>query len=122
MSKQNYLIIGAGRSGIAAAKLLEGIGETYAIYDGKTDLDTAAVLEAIETKDDIKFILGDVTTEELKGNYDVCIVSPGVPLFAPVMKAVVEAGIPVWSEIELAYLHDKGTVLAITGTNGITNL
>ena len=120
MSKQNYLIIGAGRSGIAAAKLLEGIGETYAIYDGKTDLDTAAVLEAIETKDDIKFILGDVTTEELKGNYDVCIVSPGVPLFAPVMKAVVEAGIPVWSEIELAYLHDKGTVLAITGTNGKT--
>ena len=114
-----YLIIGAGRSGIAAAKLIEALSQEYVIYDGKTDIDTAAVKDAIGTEKDVAFLLGEVNREDL-GGFDVCVVSPGVPLTTPVMKAVESAGIPVWSEIELAYLHDKGTVLAITGTNGKT--
>ena len=46
--------------------------------------------------------------------------SPGVPCDIPVVIRIRAAGIPVWSEIELAYRVGGGKVLAITGTNGKT--
>ena len=113
-----YLIVGAGRSGIDSAKLLLQLGEDFVLFDGKTDLDTAAVCERIG-KPDCRFILGEIADGDLD-NIDVCVTSPGVPLFSDVLQAVAAKGIPIWSEIELAYRHDKGTVIAITGTNGKT--
>ncbi|MBR6314343.1 MAG: UDP-N-acetylmuramoyl-L-alanine--D-glutamate ligase [Clostridia bacterium] len=115
---KTYLIVGAGRSGIDSAKLLLQLGEDFVLFDGKTDLDTAAVCERIG-KPDCRFILGALKEGDLDG-IDVCVTSPGVPLFSDVLQAVAAKGIPIWSEIELAYRHDKGTVIAITGTNGKT--
>lgn len=119
MKKNKYLIVGAGRSGIDAAKMLSALGEDYLIYDANEALDTAAVCERIGTDSDIPFILGGDAKGKLDG-IDICVVSPGVPLDTPVMQTVQSEGIPVYSEIELAYRHDKGQVLAITGTNGKT--
>ena len=113
-----YLIVGAGRSGIAAAKMLYDLGEDFIIFDGNESLDTKAVSEKIKGGE-VSFILGSVTEKELS-DIDICVVSPGVPLDTDVMKAVIGRGIEVWSEIELAYRYDKGTVLALTGTNGKT--
>ena len=48
------------------------------------------------------------------------VVSPGVPLDLPVVKQMYRMQIPVWGEIELAYVYGQGDVLAITGTNGKT--
>ncbi|MCI6770381.1 MAG: UDP-N-acetylmuramoyl-L-alanine--D-glutamate ligase [Oscillospiraceae bacterium] len=118
MEKNKYLIVGAGRSGIAAAKMLSQLGGTYVIYDANENLDTAAVCEKIGEKD-IPFILGGDAKGQLDG-IDICVVSPGVSLETPVMQTVLSAGITVYSEIELAYRYDKGQVLAITGTNGKT--
>lgn len=112
-----YLIVGAGRSGIDSAKLLRQLGETFVLYDGKTDLDTSAVCERIGC--DCRFLLGSLHDGDLDG-IDICVTSPGVPLFSDVLTAVAAKGIPIWSEIELAYRHDKGTLVAITGTNGKT--
>ncbi len=114
---ETYLIVGAGRSGIDAAKLLRQLGENFVLYDGKTDLDTSAVCERIGC--DCRFLLGELHDCDLDG-IDICVTSPGVPLFSDVLKAVAGKGIPIWSEIELAYRHDKGTLVAITGTNGKT--
>lgn len=112
-----YLIVGAGRSGIDSARLLRQLGEPFVLYDGKTDLDTAAVCERIGCE--CRFLLGELHDGDLDG-IDICVTSPGVPLFSDVLKAVAGKGIPIWSEIELAYRHDKGTLVAITGTNGKT--
>lgn len=117
--EDKFLIVGAGRSGVAAAKMLEALGKDYVIFDGNSELDKKSVCEKIGTEKDVKFILGSVKDGELDG-IDVCVVSPGVPLFSDVMKAVTAENIPIWSEIELAYRYDKGTVIAITGTNGKT--
>ena len=114
---ETYLIVGAGRSGIDSAKLLRQLGETFVLYDGKTDLDTSAVCERIGC--DCRFLLGSLHDGDLDG-IDICVTSPGVPLFSDVLTAVAAKGIPIWSEIELAYRHDKGTLVAITGTNGKT--
>ncbi len=119
MEKENYLIVGAGRSGIAAGKMLLALGKNIVIYDGNVDLDTEGVKEKIGTKEDILFILGN-TQENDFDDIDICVVSPGVALDTSVMKAVIKKGIPVIGEIELAYLYDKGEVIAITGTNGKT--
>lgn len=113
------LIVGAGRSGICSAQLLEKIGKEYIIFDGNKDLDKASVIERIGTDKDIQFILGECQESDLS-SVDLCVVSPGVSLETDVMKKVIECKIPVWGEIELAYRYDKGTVIAITGTNGKT--
>ena len=44
---EKYLIVGAGRSGIDAAKLLLQLGKDFVLFDGNTSLDTAAVCERI---------------------------------------------------------------------------
>ncbi len=119
MKAKNYLIVGAGRSGIAAGKMLLQLGENFVIYDGNSSLDTEAVSKQISVNKEILFLLGNVDKDALE-NIDICVVSPGVPLDTPIMVAVKEMNIPVYSEIELAYLYDKGDIIAITGTNGKT--
>ncbi len=119
MKEKVFLIVGAGRSGIAAGKMLLSLNKTVVIYDGNTDLDTDEIKKKLETKEDILFLLGVVDENDFDG-IDMCVVSPGVALDTPVMKAVIKKGIPVIGEIELAYLYDKGSVVAITGTNGKT--
>ena len=116
---EKYLIVGAGRSGICSAQLLEKLGKDYVIFDGNTELDKKAVAEKIGTKKDIHFILGFAKKEELEG-IDICVTSPGVPLESDILKTVSSCKIPLWSEIELAYRYDKGEVIGITGTNGKT--
>ena len=115
---EKYLIVGAGRSGICSAKMLLELKKEIVIYDANEELDKAAVCEKIGAEN-LQFILGDVTEKDFEG-CDICVASPGVSLETPVMKAVEKAGIPVWSEIELAYRYDKGKVIGITGTNGKT--
>ena len=48
------------------------------------------------------------------------VMSPGVPTDLPIVLRMKEEGIPVWGEIELAYVCGKGEILGITGTNGKT--
>lgn len=115
---RTYLIVGAGRSGINAAKMLLELNENFIIYDGNENFDKKSAEEKIGCSN-IEFILGDFSDFDFS-RVDVCVVSPGVPLFTPIMEKVKEENIPVWGEIELAFKHDKGTVVAITGTNGKT--
>ncbi len=115
---RKFLIVGAGRSGICCAKMLRETGDDFVIYDGNSNLDKKATEEKIG-KSDITFILDKITEKDFEG-IDVCAVSPGVPYNSPILTMAREKGIPLWSEIELAYLYDKGEIIAITGTNGKT--
>ncbi len=115
---RKFLIVGAGRSGICCAKMLTETGNDFVIYDGNANLDTKATEKKIG-KSDITFILDKITDKDFEG-IDICAVSPGVPYDSPVLTLAREKGVPLWSEIELAYLYDKGDIVAITGTNGKT--
>lgn len=117
MKEQRFLVVGAGRSGVAAAKMLLALKKDVSVFDGNKELDKAAFFEKVGSP--VELFLGSVEKEKLSG-FDVCVVSPGVSLETEVMKTVAAAGLPVWSEIELAYRVDKGQVVAITGTNGKT--
>ncbi len=113
------LVAGAGRSGIGACRLLADNGIEATLYDGNVNLDREKLLSQFESGKAPKLLLGDLAPETAK-EYDICVISPGIPMDSPVALTLNGAGVPVWSEIELAYELSAGRLAAITGTNGKT--
>jgi UDP-N-acetylmuramoylalanine--D-glutamate ligase len=104
-------IIGAGRSGQAAARLLHRLGARVLISESgrlPKSLPAGILFESGHHSD------------KLLGS-DLIIRSPGIPDHLPIIQRIHRKGIPVWSELELAsrYARHKQLV-AITGTNGKT--
>jgi len=117
--QKKALIVGTGKSGINAGKLLLNKGAQIVFYDDNVSLDIAKLLEHFDNSDDIKIVLGKVN-EQILSDVDLMVISPGVPVDSKIANAVRENGIPIWSEIELAYQAGAGHIAAITGTNGKT--
>ena len=111
------LIIGAARSGLAAAAFLAQRGTEVVLTD--TNEKNRAKCEE-ELKDyDITYIWGEQPDiDEIKP--DFLVMSPGVPLTIAPVKRARELNIPLTGEIELAYQNAKAPIVAITGTNGKT--
>lgn len=116
---QKVLVAGTGLSGIAAAKLLLEIGGEVVLYDSNIELDAEELKNSFLLAARVTVVLGELNQSDLMG-IELCIISPGIPLDAPFVAVVDEMGIPVWSEIQLAYQCTKGKLAAITGTNGKT--
>lgn len=111
-------IIGAAKSGLAAAKSLCESGARVFVSDIQSE---AKLKEALERED----LLGKVAFEaaghtERVLDAEFIILSPGVRTDIPVLIKAQERGIPVYSEIEIAYRMSKGRRLVITGSNGKT--
>ncbi len=111
LANKNVLVIGAARSGIAAAKVAKKFGAVVTLSDAKENLDVQISGVTIR--------LGKQTDELLRG-VDLIIVSPAVPLKIPLLKSAASQGIPIISEVELAYSLAKSPICAVTGTNGKT--
>lgn len=114
---KKVLVFGAGISGEAAAGLLVSQGADVVLYDGNTKLNASEISGRVP--DGVKVILGEFP-EELLDDIALTVMSPGVPTDLPVVDKMRGRNIPIWGEIELAYVSGKGDVLAITGTNGKT--
>lgn len=115
---RKVVVVGTGVSGIGAVKLLSQTGAEITLYDGNKDAKIADIEAKLEgAKADI--ITGDMS-EEIVKNTDLLVISPGVPIDSEIVAKFQKANVPVWGEIELAYNFEKGTVYAITGTNGKT--
>ena len=108
----NWLIIGAGKSGVAAANFLASLGEPVAITDSNAQPDLPERL-----RDDVKRFFGRQDDSVLE-NVSSIVLSPGVPRTIPLLQRAMALAIPIIGEIELAYRHLKGHVIAITGSNG----
>ncbi len=108
-------IIGAARSGLAAAKFLSGKGVAVFISDSCPAEKLDKTLSA-NGCGGFPHEAGGHTKRVLDA--DVIVLSPGVPSDLPVLKQARESGVAVWSEIELAYRFTKGKYLAVTGSTG----
>ena len=111
------LVLGAGASGIHASDFLLSQGKSVILYDGNTRLDPLEIQKKISGP--VKIVLGELPDELLK-NVDYAVISPGIPTDIPLVSGIRKAGLKVLSEIELAWLYERGTVIGITGTNGKT--
>ena len=119
MKNKKVLVFGSGISGIGAGKLLEQVGASVVLYDGKETLDKEVLKAQLGDDTKAEIILGELS-EEVMETLDLVVMSPGVPSDLPVVLKMRDMGIPIWGEVELAYTYGKGDVLAITGTNGKT--
>ena len=94
------LVLGHGRSGRAAERLLHAEGAGVSVLSEEV----AGLPELVRL---------------LEGNrFDVCVVSPGFSLSNPWIAAVREAGVPLLSELELGWSRHRGKTVAVTGSNG----
>ena len=116
---RNCLIIGSGISGIGAAGLLANFGAKITLYDGNEKLNPEEIAAKLPQGVNAKCIVGELP-KEVEEETEALILSPGVPTDIPLVVRMRERGVQVLGEIELAYLAEKGTVAAVTGTNGKT--
>lgn len=120
---KKVIVIGTGKSGIGSAVLLEKNGALPIIYDGndKTDIDEVKkkLTQNLGFPTNAEIVTGEFPTRIMQ-DAELCVLSPGVPVDADFVVSMKEQGIHIWGEIELAYHFARGTVLAITGTNGKT--
>ena len=122
---KNVLVFGSGISGEAACALLLKEEAKVVLYDGNDKLNPEEIRAKIEGGDSesLEIVLGTLEgdrKEELLDKLSLVVMSPGVPTDLPIVNEMREKGLPIWGEIELAYVFGKGDVLAITGTNGKT--
>ncbi len=119
---KTFLVVGTGKSGISAVNLLTKMGADIIVQDSNDKLDKEEIRSNFGSKElnkDLRIVLGDIDEDTLSC-IDIAVISPGVPIDSLLVSKLKKREIPVWGEIELAYICSKGSLYAITGTNGKT--
>jgi len=118
LKDKKVLVVGAARSGIAAARFLVAKGAVIALNDQKPIENWSD--EALGLKDlGIGLLPGEVPSW-LLDQIELLVVSPGVPSSSIPIRYAERAGAEVIGEIELAYRYLRGRIIAVTGSNGKT--
>ena len=118
LAGKKVLIVGAARSGIAAARFLLAQGAIVALTDQKPIEKWTP--EALALKEAGVGLLPGEAPSWLLDQLDVVVVSPGVPATIIPIRYAERAGAEVIGEVELAARYLKGRLVAITGSNGKT--
>jgi len=122
MNRQTVLVLGTGRSGVAAAKQIIAMGGEVVFFDANPKVDEKKLLSQFKKKEVMKVakvIKGKLSDRDLL-KIDAAVISPGIPMDEPYVLSIHTAQIPLIGEIELAYQSCKGKLAAVTGTNGKT--
>lgn len=119
LQNKQFLVVGMGKSGIAAAELLVMHQMKVIIFDENPDLNPKDVWKQSQKLGMVPVVVGKLP-EEIKNQIDICIMSPGVPTDLPIIQQLRQRDVQIWGEIELAYRFSKGSLIGITGTNGKT--
>jgi UDP-N-acetylmuramoylalanine--D-glutamate ligase len=115
---KKVLVVGLARTGIATALFCAERGARVTATESRPEAEIA------ETA--VKLRAAGVTLElaghraETFAEQDLIVPSPGVPPMMPALAAARAIGVPVWSEIELAWRFLRGRLICITGSNGKT--
>ncbi len=118
LNGKKVLVIGLARSGQAAVRFLSNQGAKVTGTDCKKEELLGYEFERLKDLP-VSLITGGYP-EVKAGDYDLVIVSPGVPGNIKLLKELEEYGIPIWSELELAAQFIEEPMIAVTGTNGKT--
>ena len=118
LKDKRVLVVGLGKSGVASALFLKAHGARVSVSDTKS---------GDELRNEIPVLLDHGITVETGGHgertfrgQDLIVVSPGVPVDAPLLVQARSLGEAVIGELELAAQFLPGPIVAITGSNGKT--
>lgn len=115
---ETVLVIGAARSGIAVSKLLQKNGY-HVILTDSNEVKEKMDLEALG----IEVVDNGHPDWLLEKDYPFVVKNPGIPYRVPIVKHFQEAGVPIYTEIEIAYRFASGfKYAAVTGTDGKTTV
>lgn len=118
IKNKKILIVGFGKSGIAAMEAMEQLGAEVYVQDSKSeDKVDSRLIERLK-KSGIKYYFG--RKPEDMSIFDMLILSPGVPPGLEFIQQAKAAGAEIAGELEIAYRIGEGNYVAITGTNGKT--
>lgn len=118
---KEILVVGTGLSGAGAVHLLLQEKAKVTVLEQNDKLTEEDVRQKLheEEREAVKVIVGEYPAGE-EAKLAFAVFSPAVPMDAPLALRLKEAGISIYSEIELGYRAAKGEIIAITGTNGKT--
>lgn len=115
--QRDILVIGAGKSGLAAAKLLVKLKARVTLTDEKSAAQLRELLTGLPPSVRRRFGVKKFIDKP----YDMIVTSPGLPWNHVELKCAREQGTTVWPELELGWrLARPFKTVAITGTNGKT--
>ncbi|MBN2158282.1 MAG: UDP-N-acetylmuramoyl-L-alanine--D-glutamate ligase [Spirochaetes bacterium] len=113
---QKALVVGLSRTGVAVCNFLVARGAAVVVSDTKPAAELDDVLSKIDPS--VRVVAGEQGPSLLDEGFDAMVLSPGVPRSIPLVAEAYRRRIPVIAEVELAYRHMNGRVVAITGTDG----
>ena len=119
LNNKKVLVVGAARSGIAAAQFLVSKGAKVTLTDAKSAQQLGEVVQKLESQGVNLALCGQYPDPLIQG-YQLLVVSPGVPPTAPPIARAYQENLPVMGELELAFRFAEAPIIAITGTNGKT--
>ncbi len=113
------LVLGLAITNEAVVRQVQAHGGTVVVLDDRpTDASRERALAlGVELQ-----VTTEVDADVMVAAVDVVLPSPGVPIGHPIIAAADAAGVPVWSEFELAATWDDRPIVAVTGTNGKTTV
>lgn len=116
---KRLLVVGSGISGISAAGLLSRKGAHVYLFDSNEKLKAEDIRKKLGDTENVDILIGGIP-QDIRGELDGAVLSPGVPVDSPLVVSLKDEGITIIGEIELAYSVSGGGLIAITGTNGKT--
>ncbi len=118
MKYKKVLVVGLGKSGIAASQAMLRLGAEVSIQDSKRVESVDAQLTAFLRGKGVRCYFAQTPPD--MGAFDMLILSPGVSPELPFIQEAQEKGAEIIGELEIAYRIGSGNYVAITGTNGKT--
>jgi len=115
---KKVLVLGLARSGLAVARLLHEEGALVTGSDVKPEQDLDPGVRDLRGAG-VRIEAGGHSEESLQ-EIDFIVVSPGIPEDVPILNKAKEMGIPMYSELEVAWWWARAPVVAVTGSNGKT--
>lgn len=118
LQHKKVLVLGLAKSGVAAAELLHELGAFVTVNDSKPFDENPQAQGLLEKG--ITVICGRHPEDLLDEGFELLVKNPGIPYNNPIVMNAIGRGIPVITEVELAYLVSEAPIIGITGTNGKT--
>ncbi|MHC0037260.1 UDP-N-acetylmuramoyl-L-alanine--D-glutamate ligase [Pseudoneobacillus sp. C159] len=115
---KKILVLGLAKSGVSAASLLHKLGAFVTVNDMKPLSENPEAQGLLEQG--ITVICGDHPVDLLDEGFELIVKNPGIPYHNPMIVMAIERGIPVITEVQLAYEISDAPFIGITGTNGKT--
>ncbi len=117
LKSKRVLVVGLGKSGLAAARFLKTLGARVTVSDARPAMLIAELSELLEQGFMVEAGSHGLLTFRRQ---DLIVVSPGVPMSTPELKQVRAMGAHIIGELELGFEYLKGEVIGVTGSNGKT--